>query len=211
MPDQVRMLRVIQEKVIERVGGSKLIPVDIRIIAATHRNLDEMVSSGKFRQDLFFRINVFPIYIPPLRERKEDIPTLVFYFMEKKAKELKLPVLPELADGAKTRLLEYDWPGNVRELENVIEHEMILNRKGPLTFNNLSGDEGRKVASISDLSVKPITFDEMSVHHVTRVLREAKGKVEGANGAAEMLGVNPSTLRSRMKKLGIQYGRKYRN
>ena len=211
LPDQVRMLRVIQEKVIERVGGSKLIPVDIRIIAATHRNLDEMVSSGKFRQDLFFRINVFPIYIPPLRERKEDIPSLVFYFMEKKAKELKLPVLPELADGAKTRLLKYDWPGNVRELENVIEHEMILNRKGPLTFNNLSGDEGRKVASISDLSVKPITFDEMSVHHVTRVLREAKGKVEGANGAAEMLGVNPSTLRSRMKKLGIQYGRKYRN
>ena len=211
LPDQVRMLRVIQEKVIERVGGSKVIPVDIRIIAATHRNLDEMVRSGKFRQDLFFRINVFPIHIPPLRKRKEDIPSLVFYFMTKKAKELKLPVLPDLADGAKTRLLEYDWPGNVRELENVIEHEMILNREGPLIFNNIMGDEGRKFASISDWKPKSLTFDEMSAQHITRILREAKGKVEGSNGAAEMLGVNPSTLRSRMKKLGIKYGRKYGN
>lgn len=210
LPAQVRMLRVIQERVIERVGGSKVVPVDIRIIAATHRNLDEMVRSGTFRQDLLFRINVFPITIPPLRERKEDIPSLVFYFMTKKARELKLPVLPELAEGAKTRLLEYDWPGNVRELENVIEREMILNGKGPLTFDNMSGNGSGNTASNCNVKLNSLTLDEMSAQHITRVLREANGKVEGANGAAEMLGVNPSTLRSRMKKLGIKFGRKYK-
>lgn len=210
LPAQVRMLRVIQERVIERVGGSKVIPIDIRIIAATHRDLDEMVRAGQFRQDLLFRINVFPIKIPPLRERKEDLPSLVFYFMKKKAKQLKLPELPELAERAKTRLIEYDWPGNVRELENVIEREMILNGKGPLTFDNLLGNGSRKAGSVSDLKLKSLTLNEMSVQHISRILREARGKVEGAKGAAEMLGVNPSTLRSRMKKLGIKYGRKYK-
>lgn len=202
------MLRVIQERVIERVGGSEVIPIDIRIIAATHRNLEEMVHSGEFRQDLFFRLNVFPINIPPLRERKEDIPSLVFYFMTKKTRELKLPVLPKLSEDSKTRLIEYDWPGNVRELENVIEREMILNRTGPLTFENVLGNGNKKAASNFDLKLKSLTFDEMSIQHISRILRDAKGKVEGANGAAELLGVNPSTLRSRMKKLGIKYGRK---
>ncbi len=210
LPAQVRMLRVIQERVIERVGGSKIIPVDIRMIAATHRDLDEMVRSGEFRQDLLFRINVFPIKIPPLRERKEDIPSLVFNFMKKKARELKMPILPELTQKAKTRLLEYDWPGNVRELENVIEREMILNRKGPLTFDNMFGNGSRETASISDLKLKSLTLNEISAQHIARILRETKGRVQGANGAAQMLGVNPSTLRSRMKKLGIEYGRKYK-
>lgn len=209
LPAQVRMLQVIQERVIERVGGSKVIPVDIRVIAATHRDLNEMVRSGEFRQDLLFRINVFPLKIPPLRERKEDIPSLVFYFMKKKARELKLTELPELAKRAKTRLIEYDWPGNVRELENVIEREMILNGKGPLTFDNISANGSGKTASGPDLKSKSLTLDEMSVQHITLILRKAKGKVEGANGAAAILGVNPSTLRSRMKKLGIKYGRKY--
>ena len=209
-PAQVRMLRVLQEKVIERVGGSKAIPVDIRIIAATHRNLDEMVRSGKFRKDLLFRINVFPVNIPPLRERKEDLPSLVFYFMNKKARELKLPVLPELASSAKTRLLEYEWPGNVRELENVIEREMILNREGPLTFEDVLGSRGRRAASTPDFVLKSLTLDEISYQHITRIIKEAGGRVEGAKGAAELLGVHPSTLRSRMRKLGIKYGRKYK-
>jgi transcriptional regulator with GAF, ATPase, and Fis domain len=205
---QVRMLRVLQEKVIERVGGSKPIPVDIRIIAATHRNLDEMVRSGRFREDLLFRINVFPIMIPPLRKRKEDIPSLVYYFINKKARELKLPGLPELSPGAVNRLTEYDWPGNVRELENVIEREMILNSKGPLNFINISGRETSASHPASGTGADSLTLDEISIRHITRALEKTAGKIHGANGAAGLLGINPSTLRSRMKKLGISSGRK---
>jgi transcriptional regulator with GAF, ATPase, and Fis domain len=207
---QVRMLRVIQEKIIERVGGSKAIPVDIRIIAATHRNLDEMVRSGRFREDLLFRINVFPIRIPPLRERKMDIPSLIFYFISKKTRQLKLPVAPELAPGAMQRLTEYEWPGNVRELENVIEREMILTSKGPLAFNNISGKEGGLSHSAPAFNLESFSLEEISIHHITRALEKAGGKIHGANGAAELLGVNPSTLRSRMKKLGINFGKKYK-
>ncbi len=209
-PAQVRMLRVIQEKVIERVGGSKPIPVDIRIIAATHRNLDEMVRSGKFREDLLFRLNVFPVRIPPLRERKEDIPALVFYFISKKARELKLAALPEIAPGGINRLAGYDWPGNVRELENIIEREMILNRNGPLDFNVLSSQEGKGNRSDGAFRIKSMTLNEASAQHITQALREAGGKVQGPDGAAGLLGMNPSTLRSRMKKLGIKFGRKYK-
>jgi len=206
---QAELLRVVQEKEVRRVGGDRIIPIDVRIIAATNHHFHTLLKNEMFRKDLYYRLAVLKMRVPPLRERTGDVPLLAEYFLSKSG-HMNRRVRP--METEHLRMLErYDWPGNVRELENVIEHEMILNRKGPLTFNNLSGDEGRKVASISDLSVKPITFDEMSVHHVTRVLREAKGKVEGANGAAEMLGVNPSTLRSRMKKLGIQYGRKYRN
>ena len=139
LPAQIRMLRVLQEKVIERVGGAKSISVDIRIIAATHRNLEEMVKAGRFRQDLFFRINVFPIRIPSLRERKEDIPSLVHYFINKKTLELKIKDIPGIIPEGMDRLINYDWPGNVRELENVVEREMILNQKGPLAFQALAG------------------------------------------------------------------------
>ena len=140
---QVRMLRVLQEKVIERVGGSRPISVDIRIIAATHRNLEEMIRSNRFRQDLLFRINVFPITVPPLRDRKEDIPSLVHYFIRKKTRELKLNSVGP-APGAMDRLLAYSSPGNLRELENVIEREMILSREGFLKFDLLSvGRRGR--------------------------------------------------------------------
>lgn len=207
---QVRMLRVLQDRVIERVGGSKPIPVDIRIIAATHRNLDEMVKSGKFREDLLFRINVFPIRIPPLRERKEDIPSLAFYFISKKARELKLPAIPELAPGAIKLLTGYDWPGNVRELENVIEREMILNREGPLAFKNISGSEGtlRRPAPGPDPDL--LSLNEVSIRHITRALEKTGGKIHGTSGAAGLLGINPSTLRSRMKKLGINCGKKFK-
>jgi len=205
---QVRMLRVIQEKIIERVGGSKPIPVDIRIIAATHRNLDEMVRSGRFREDLLFRINVFPIRIPSLRERKMDIPSLVFYFISKKTRELKLPFTPELAHGAMQRLTEYEWPGNVRELENVVEREIILNSKGPLAFNSISGSGGTRSPSAAVLSLESLSLEESSIHHICRALEKSGGKIHGVHGAAELLGINPSTLRSRMKKLGINFGKK---
>lgn len=205
---QVRMLRVIQEKIIERVGGSKAIPVDIRIIAATHRNLDEMARTGRFREDLLFRINVFPVRIPPLRERKVDIPSLVFHFINKKTRELKLSAAPDLAAGAVQRLTQYEWPGNVRELENVIEREMILNSRGPLSFNSIAGGGGSPAAA--GLGPDSLSFREISIHHITRALEKTGGKIHGADGAAELLGINPSTLRSRMQKLGIGFGKKYR-
>ena len=206
---QIRMLRVLEEKVIERVGGSKPIPVDIRIIAATHRNLIEMVKSNQFREDLWFRINVFPIRIAPLRERKEDIRSLVYYFINKKTRELKLPVIPKLAHGAIDRLMNYNWPGNVRELENVVEREMILYKSDPLAFNALadkekSNDRSTAIESINELN----NMDAITARHIQRVLTMTHGIVHGPSGAAALLGINPSTLRSRMKKLGIPYGKR---
>ncbi|MFA5182959.1 MAG: sigma 54-interacting transcriptional regulator [Syntrophales bacterium] len=215
LPAQIRMLRVLQERVIERVGGASSIPVDIRIIAATHRDLHDMVRTGRFREDLWFRINVFPIRIPPLRERREDIPSLLYYFMNKKAGELKLPAIPGLSPGAVDRLMNYDWPGNVRELENVVEREMILDQRGPLAFrgllqaapinNTVSGDQ-----EVNKHPEGPLDLDEVGARHIRRVLTMTRGIVHGPQGAAARLGINPSTLRSRMKKLGILYGKKYR-
>jgi transcriptional regulator with GAF, ATPase, and Fis domain len=205
---QVRMLRVIQEKVIERVGGTKTIPVDIRIIAATHRNLEEMVGLEQFRKDLWFRLNVFPIEIPPLRDRKGDIPSLVRYFMDRKSKELKLHPQPKLAPGAIERLMDYHWPGNVRELENMVERALILNRTGPLSFDRLiltyQEEEPAALAHREDGS---LILDEVISRHIRSVLKMTKGKVHGPRGAAEVMGLNPSTLRNRMNKLGIFYGR----
>jgi transcriptional regulator with GAF, ATPase, and Fis domain len=206
---QVRMLRVLQEKVIERVGGTKSIPVDIRIIAATHQNLQEMVNTKQFRKDLWFRINLFPIAVPPLRERKADIPSLVYHFISKKTKELKLPQIPVVAPGAIERLAEYNWPGNVRELENVVEREMILNRMGPLTFKMLVSNEAGITPSLpAELFETSLSFDELSASYIRQALIRAHGIVHGPRGAAAVLGINPSTLRSRMTKLGIPYGKK---
>jgi len=209
LPAQIRMLRVLQEKVIERMGGSKSIPVDIRLIAATHRNLTDMIRTGRFREDLWFRINVFPIRIPPLRERKGDIPSLVHHFMNKKAKELKLSAVPGLVHSALDMLMNYDWPGNVRELENVVEREMILNRMGPLTFEILA--KGNKCDDPLATASQPLsgvaTINEVNIRHIQQALTATSGTVHGPNGAAALLGINPSTLRSRMKKLGIPFGR----
>jgi transcriptional regulator with GAF, ATPase, and Fis domain len=202
LPAQVRMLRVLQEKVIERVGGAGTIPVDIRIIAATHRNLAGMAREGRFREDLLFRINVFPIQIPPLRDRRGDIPSLAFYFMNKKTRELKLAAIPELMPGAMERLMQYDWPGNVRELENVVEREMILYRQRPLAFDGIVMRE-----TSTGLPLKSFRrLDDAMAGHIRQALETAGGTVHGPSGAAALLGINPSTLRSRMKKLGIRFG-----
>jgi transcriptional regulator with GAF, ATPase, and Fis domain len=210
LPVQIRMLRVVQEKTIERVGGTKSIPVDIRIIAATHRNLLDMVKSKQFREDLLFRLNVFPIRVPPLRERKEDIPSLVYYFIKKKSWELKLPVMPELAQGAMEKLMQYSWPGNVRELENVVEREMILNSHGPLTFNYVWSEVMRQEspAEWSSAGNQLQSLDDVVANHILYALRMSKGVIHGPHGAAAMLGVNPNTLRSRMNKLGILTSKK---
>jgi transcriptional regulator with GAF, ATPase, and Fis domain len=206
---QVRMLRVLQDKEIERVGGMSPISLDIRLIAATNRNLEEMVQEKKFREDLWFRLNVFPIRIPPLRERKEDIPALVRHFVERKSRELKLAPSPPLARGVIDRLLTYPWPGNVRELENVVERTLILSKGEPLTFDDLLGGKfgDRPPASVEKHSGS-LKLDEIVSAHIRRVLEMTKGKVHGQGGAAELLGINPSTLRNRMNLLGIPYGRK---
>jgi len=208
---QVRMLRVLQEKEIERVGGTKVIPVDIRLITATNRNLEEMARSNQFRRDLWFRLNVFPILVPPLRERKQDIPELVDYFLQKKSRDMKLSRQPRLAAGFINRLLDYDWPGNVRELENVVERALILNRGETLTFVDsiIPKKSGPTTPAPGDVEAS-FNLDAVMSAHITKVLRSTNGRVHGPDGAAHLLGVNPSTLRKRMSKLGIDYGRKFR-
>lgn len=210
---QVRLLRVIQSREFERVGGTRPIPLNIRIIAATNRDLEEMVRSRSFRKDLWFRLNVFPITIPPLRHRKEDIPALVNYFIEKKSKEMNLRFTRRADLESISILRSYPWPGNVRELENVVERALIRNINSPperlLYFD-------RRVFEINqqELPSAPISTpdsmrsDDVIRLHIESVLKMVKGRIQGANGAAEILGVNPSTLRKRMRKLGIPYGRK---
>ncbi|KAB0664269.1 AAA domain-containing protein [Oryzomonas japonica] len=209
-PAQVRLLRVLQNREIERVGGNKSIPVDIRVIAATHRNLENMVSENRFREDLWFRLNVFPIIIPPLRQRKGDIPLLARYFVRAKAMELGFALTPAIAPGAMARLVNYDWPGNVRELENLMEREVILHQGGQLMFDTLLPG-GRKSENAVPKEVRnspaPLRLDEAMALHLSDVMRVANGRIHGPGGAAELLGINPSTLRWRLDKLGIRHGR----
>ncbi|OPY69276.1 MAG: Formate hydrogenlyase transcriptional activator [Syntrophorhabdaceae bacterium PtaU1.Bin034] len=208
---QVRLLRVLENGEIERVGGANSIRVDIRVISATNRNLDEMVASGRFRKDLWFRLNVFPVMIPPLRHRKEDIPALVHHFIEHKSIELKLSEKPVLTHGIMDRIIAYDWPGNVRELQNMIERALIQYQGGTFSFETLllpddSGylrraqdpGRGRPILSLADINAR----------HIRQALEMAGGKINGPGGAAEILGINPNTLRKRMNKLGILYGRR---
>jgi len=207
---QVRLLRVLQNKEIERVGGTGYIPVNTRVISATHRNLQEMVGSGQFREDLWFRINVFPIMIPPLRQRKGDIPSLVHHFIHRKSAELKLKERPRLADDAIDRLITYNWPGNVRELENTIERALIQYRAdGPLSFEAILPLADRGKVAREHIHDEPfVSLDEMNAGYIRRSLEKAGGKISGPGGAAQILGINPSTLRKRMNKLGISYRRR---
>ena len=203
---QVRLLRVLQHREIERVGGTQRIPVDIRIIAASNQDLEAMVRAGRFREDLWFRLNVFPIEVPPLRERTSDIPALVQHFIERKAGELKIGETPELAPGAIDDLMAYDWPGNVRELENLVERAMILRHRGePLRFEALATALPTSVAAASATDLGTLDLDAVIAAHIRRVLGMTGGKIHGPGGAGELLGVNPNTLRHRMRKLGIPF------
>jgi transcriptional regulator with GAF, ATPase, and Fis domain len=203
---QVRLLRVLQTREIERVGGTQTINLDIRVIAATNRDLEELVEDGKFREDLWFRLNVFPIWIPPLRERKADIPALLQHFISMKSKELKLPSIPALAPLAVDTLLDYHWPGNVRELQNIVERALILNPKGPLRFDHILGNTKSKASRKTN--ARSDNLDETISSHINSVLNKTGGKIHGPGGAADLLGINANTLRNRMNKLGISYGRK---
>jgi len=207
---QIRLLRVIQEKEIERVGGTETVPVDIRVIAATHRDLETMMAEGRFREDLYFRLRVFPIIIPPLRDRRMDIPALVQHFIMKKVREMGLTEIPSLAPGAMDKLRSYHWPGNVRELQNAIERALILSRGNPLIFD----DFGQMNRRISADNISPVDDDnslglERTVsNQIIKALNMTGGRIEGEYGAAKLLQMNPSTLRSKMRKLGISFGRK---
>ncbi|MBP7764092.1 MAG: sigma 54-interacting transcriptional regulator [Syntrophaceae bacterium] len=206
---QIRLLRVIQEKEIERVGGAEVFSVDIRVIAATHRNLEAMLANGKFREDLYFRLKVFPIVLPPLRERRADIPALVSHFMTKKSREMGLVEIPTLAQGGIDKLMQYDWPGNVRELQNAVERAIIIAQGTPLTFDEI----GALIPTRTTVESPPqeaafLGLEEAMVDHIRRALMATGGRVGGEKGAAKLLNMNPSTLRTKMRKLGIPFGRK---
>jgi transcriptional regulator with GAF, ATPase, and Fis domain len=203
---QVRLLRVLQEKEIERVGGTGTIQVDIRVIAATHRNLETMLAEGTFRDDLYFRLKVFPIVIPPLRDRLADIPLLVQYFIQRKAREMGLKPIPTLAPHAIDRLMNYQWPGNVRELQNAVERALIRSGGHPLDFGDLGEIATKKNATIDLPDEDSLALDHVVSRHIIRVLEMTGGRVGGPNGAAKLLQLNPSTFRQKMRKLDIPFG-----
>jgi len=170
-----------------------------------------MITEGRFREDLWFRLSGFPIPVPPVRQRKSDIPAITRHFVMVKSRELGIAVPPSIAPGALLRLMEYDWPGNVRELENMVERELIRHRVGPLTFETmLPREEGRTEAvSAGDGHPHlPLKLDEAMAAHISEVLKVAQGKIHGPGGAADLLGVKPTTLRWRMDQLGIRYRRR---
>lgn len=194
---QPKLLRALQEKEFERLGSTRTIPVDVRLIAATNRDLVKLVKNGEFRSDLYYRFKVFPILVPPLRERREDIPLLVRYFVQKHALRMNRrieTIPPEVMEA----LVQWDWPGNVRELGNFLERAVILTRGSilqvPLSELRVPGDLE---------SLPPATLDSIEREHIVRVLRETHGVVGGPHGAAARLGLNRSTLNSRMRKLKI--------
>ncbi len=206
---QVRLLRVIHEKEINRVGGANPIKIDIRIIAATNRDLQDMVVSKDFRKDLWFRLNVFPITLPPLRRRKQDIPNLVRNFVERKSSELGFQKLPMYSKEALSNLMAYNWPGNVRELENIVERALIRyrgqNENGPLKFETITLPQQKRKKDVpSDLEADLPKLDELTTRYIRKVLKLTKGRLEGPHGAARILDIHPNTLRNRMKKLGIK-------
>jgi transcriptional regulator with GAF, ATPase, and Fis domain len=200
---QVRLLRVLQQKEVERVGGSRLIKVDIRIVSATHRDLKKLVSTGGFREDLYYRLGVYPIDIPPLRERRADIPALTEYFIKMKAREMGFRSMPTLIPGAIDRLMAYDWPGNVRELANAVERALIRSGGKPLVFDDVRPAQETMEGSHPG----NLRLEAMEKEHICRVMEMTGGRIEGENGAAMLLGINPATLRNRMRKLRIPFGR----
>ncbi len=196
---QPKLLRVLQEQEFERLGSTRTKRVDVRVVAATNRNLEEMVAAGTFRNDLYYRLNVFPITVPALRERAEDIPALVRYFVQKFARRMKKRIETIPAD-AMAALCRYAWPGNVRELENAIERAVILT-SGPALRVPASEFRARAVPSAGG-----DTLEATEREAVVRTLRETNWVLGGPHGAAARLGLKRTTLQSRMRKLGIRRG-----
>ena len=209
---QSKFLRVLQEQQYERVGDERTRSVDVRVIAATNRDLKKEVEAGRFRQDLYYRLNVFPLEIAPLRERKEDIPLLAEHLLELSSKNLNCPK-PRLTKALVAKLQRYDWPGNIRELQNVIERSLIVSGSQGLQFDLPQGGEGRsstRLASAENLNVneEEILSDgrlrQLEKNNTMAALRRSDWKIYGTDGAAALLGLKPTTLVARIKKMGIQ-------
>ena len=198
---QPKLLRVLQEQEFERLGSARTIHVDVRLVAATNVDLTEKVGEKQFRQDLYYRLNVFPITIPPLRERREDIPRLVRYFAQKYAQRMK-KAIDTIPTKAMTALTEYHWPGNVRELENVIERAVILSRGSELEIPLSEFKEPTKPVAASS-SDGLFTLEQAEREHILRALNETSWVIGGPAGAAARLGMKRTTLQSLMRKLGI--------
>ena len=199
---QVKLLRVLQEREIERLGNPKPIHIDVRVIAATNQSLDQAVQQGKFREDLYYRLNVFPIQIPPLRERREDIPMLVWSFIDIFSAEFGKKV-ESVEQSTMDALQEYSWPGNVRELRNTIERAMIVLTSTTLQID-LSKIAVRAPRSTTSVrSTENMTMREIETRHILDVLNQVTWRIRGKKGAAEILGMKPTTLETRMAKLGI--------
>jgi PAS domain S-box-containing protein len=192
---QSKLLRVLQDGEFERIGGSRTIKVDVRVLAATNRDLTKEVQEGRFREDLYYRLHVFPVTVPPLRERKEDIPLLVRHFLKQVSKKMGKLVNAVPRETMK-ELMDYPWPGNIRELQNVIEKSVITTRDTSLRIEFLSNIHSTSIPNISRL-------DGIERDHILRILKQNGWKIQGKQGVAAILGIHPSTLRFRMKKLGI--------
>ena len=225
LPLQGKILRVLQEQEIQRLGGNETIQVDVRIVSATHRDLKKMMAEGKFREDLYYRLNTFPIVIPPLRERDTDVPLLVNHFL-KKYQALGKGTVKRVSPDAMRRLLSYHWPGNVRELESAIERAIILAESEVIEEENLAHEivhplgsgssyggidlpeileKDKAARSASATTENLLTLDESASWQIRQALQKSNGRISGTRGAAQLLGINPNTLRSRMRKLGISF------
>jgi transcriptional regulator with GAF, ATPase, and Fis domain len=198
---QPKLLRVLQEGQFERLGSTRTVSVDVRIVAATNRNLVEEVNSGKFRQDLFYRLNVFPITLPALRERLEDLPVLLRHICDRVGRQMG-KLIDRVTPGTLEALSLYDWPGNIREFENVIQQAVILSRDGVLDLSNFRGEQVRRVLPTTVID-EPQTLVDVQRAHILRMLNHTNWRIEGPTGAAKVLGLCASTLRTRMRKLGI--------
>jgi transcriptional regulator with GAF, ATPase, and Fis domain len=201
---QAKLLRVLQDGTFERVGSSRTQRSDVRIIAATNRDLERAMAEGRFREDLYYRLSVFPIRVPPLRDRREDVPLLVWSIINRRQRALgrRITDVPKRAMQA---LTAYDWPGNVRELENVVERALVLSHGSTLQVE----DPGGATRPAADAPAAPaargslLALDDVEREHIRSVLERCGWRVNGAGNAAEVLGLHPNTLRFRMKKLGV--------
>ncbi|SDE10928.1 DNA-binding transcriptional response regulator, NtrC family, contains REC, AAA-type ATPase, and a Fis-type DNA-binding domains [Dyadobacter soli] len=198
---QAKLLHVLQEKQIDRIGGKTPIDLDIRIIAATNRNLEKEVAEGRFRLDLYYRLNVFPVALPPLRERKDDIMPLAIYFVQIFAAKFGKSV-SGFSPSVSRQLVSYDWPGNIRELQHLIERSVLMSSGDTINGISLLNNAKAEISPEGGAS-KIKSMEEMERDYIIQILKKCSGRIAGTGGAAELLGLNVSTLNSRMKKLGI--------
>lgn len=205
LASQVRLLRVIQQKKLRRLGGKSGISVDCRIIAATHRDLAAMVQEGTFREDLYYRLNVYPVQVPPLRERQSDIRTLIQFFLDKLCGKYGISQKPKVEEFSIEEAMRYPWPGNVRELENTLERSLLVSDKKNIVLKFPSGKNKITRTHYQEKTTNPMDFESFQKNYFLSLLSYCKGKISGPRGAAEIAKMNPNTLRSRLEKLNIPF------